>query len=117
MKKALKKIPHFKNEDEERDFWAEADTSDFFDLSSPKKVILPNLKPSTEKISLRLPVNLLSRIKSLANRSDIPYQSYMKMILAEKMQEQFNRPVTALSTIRRGSSAKGVKTLKPRVPA
>ena len=92
MKKALKKIPHFKNEDDERDFWAQSDTSEYFDLSSPQRVVLPNLKPSTEKISLRLPVNLLSRIKNIANRNDIPYQSYMKLILSEKMQELMNHP-------------------------
>jgi predicted DNA binding CopG/RHH family protein len=90
MKKTQKKIPHFKNEDAERDFWATADTSEYFDMSKPKRVILPKLKPSTEKISLRLPANLLYRIKSIANRSDIPYQSYMKLILSEKIQELFH---------------------------
>lgn len=108
MKKALKKIPHFKNEDEERDFWAKADTSEYFDLSSPKKVVLPNLKPSTEKISLRLPVNLLSRIKNIANRSDIPYQSYMKMILSEKIHELLNNS-TNTTTGHHGDNAKGAK--------
>jgi predicted DNA binding CopG/RHH family protein len=95
MKKMLKKIPHFKNEDAERDFWAKADTSEYFDMSKAKRVVLPNLKPSTEKISLRLPANLLYRIKSVANRSDIPYQSYMKLILSEKIQELFHLPIKA----------------------
>ncbi|OGS34869.1 MAG: hypothetical protein A2293_07080 [Elusimicrobia bacterium RIFOXYB2_FULL_49_7] len=103
MKKILKKIPQFKNEDLEHDFWAKADPSDYFDMTKPKRVILPNLKPSTEKISLRLPANLLYRIKSVANRSDIPYQSYMKLILSEKMNELFQAPMKA-ATVHGGSS-------------
>ena len=102
MKKVLKKIPQFKDENAERDFWAKADTSEYFDLSNPKKVILPNLKPSTEKISLRLPANLLYRIKSLANRNDIPYQSYMKLILSEKIQEIFHKSISATIVHRAG---------------
>ncbi|MDD5675009.1 MAG: BrnA antitoxin family protein [Chitinivibrionales bacterium] len=109
MKKHLKKIPHFNTEDAEREFWAKADTSEYFDFSKAKRVTLPNLKPSTEKISLRLPANLLYRIKTLANRSDIPYQSYMKIILSEKIQESFGRAkrpaVRGLAARRRGVSA------------
>jgi predicted DNA binding CopG/RHH family protein len=105
MKKIVKKIPHFKNEDDERTFWAKADSSEYFDLSAPKKVILSNLMPSTEKISLRLPVNLLSRIKTIANRSDIPYQSYMKLILSEKIQE-LSSPQIKNRTIHHRASTK-----------
>lgn len=87
MKKRLKPIPKFRNEDEERDFWATADTSEYFDWSKAEEVIFPNLKPSTETISLRLPKYLLARIKEIANFKDVPYQSLMKIFLAEKVDE------------------------------
>lgn len=88
MKKKLKSIPKFKNEDEERNFWATADTSEYFDWSKVEPVIFPNLKPSTKKISLRLPESLLWRIKKLANAKDVPYQSLMKIFLAERVEKE-----------------------------
>lgn len=90
MKKKLKPIPSFKNEDEERDFWATADSSEYFDWSKAEEVIFPNLKPSTETISLRLPQFLLYRIKQLANAKDVPYQSLMKIFLAERVEKEFS---------------------------
>ncbi len=88
MKKSLKDIPNFKNEDEEREFWAKADTSLYFDFSKAEEVIFPNLKPSTEAISLRLPKYLLARLKELANQKDIPYQSLIKMFLSERVEKE-----------------------------
>lgn len=88
MKKKLKPIPRFKTEDEERNFWATADSSEYFDWSKAEQVIFPNLKPSTESISLRLPQYLLARIKELANARDVPYQSLMKMFLAERVDRE-----------------------------
>lgn len=88
MKKRLKPIPKFKNEDEERDFWATADSSEYFDWSKAERVIFPNLKPSTQTISLRLPEHLLARIKQLANKRDVPYQSLIKIYLAEKVEQE-----------------------------
>ncbi|MBI2036260.1 BrnA antitoxin family protein [Candidatus Microgenomates bacterium] len=88
MKKKFKRIPKFKNEDEEREFWATADSSKYFDWSKAEEVIFPNLKPSTETISLRLPQYLLARIKQIANFKDVPYQSLMKIFLAEKVREE-----------------------------
>lgn len=88
MKKKLKEIPRFNSEDEERDFWAKADTTDYLNWDTAKKVGFPNLKPSTETISLRLPKGLLFNIKRLANKNDMPYQSMMKYILFEKIKEQ-----------------------------
>ena len=85
MNKKLKPIPKFKNEDEERDFWDSADTTEYFDISKPVQLDLSELKPSTESISLRLPSYLLARIKELANANDVPYQSLMKIFLAEKV--------------------------------
>lgn len=92
MKTSKRKIPKFKNEDEERVFWSKESPLDFLDHRKSKKVLLSNLKPSTEVISLRLPTGLLSDIKLVANKNDIPYQSFMKMMLAEKIKENLNSP-------------------------
>ena len=86
--KKFKKIPEFKNEDQEREFWATHDSTDYVDWSKAEEIIFPNLKPSTETISLRLPEFLLARIKQLANAKDVPYQSLMKIFLAEKVKEE-----------------------------
>jgi len=86
--KKLKQIPNFNNEDEEREFWAKSDSSEYFDWSKSEEMIFPNLKPSTESISLRLPSYLLARIKEIANKKDIPYQSLMKIFLNEKMNQE-----------------------------
>ena len=86
--KKLKQIPNFNNEDDEREFWAKADSSEYFDWSKGEEIIFPNLKPSTESISLRLPSYLLARIKEIANKKDIPYQSLMKIFLNENMNQE-----------------------------
>jgi len=86
-KKIINKIPRFKNEDEERDFWATHDFTDYMDQFKPVEMDLSALKFSTETISLRLPQSLLADIKGLANKRDVPYQSLMKMLLAEKIEE------------------------------
>jgi predicted DNA binding CopG/RHH family protein len=85
--KKLKRIPQFKSEDEERDFWSTHDSTEYVDWSKAEKAVFPNLKMSTESISLRLPSHLLARIKALANKKDVPYQSLMKIFLAEKVDE------------------------------
>lgn len=87
-KNKLKLIPKFKNEDEERDFWATNDLTDYFDHFKPVEFDLSRLKPSTETISLRLPGFLLYRIKQLANKRDVPYQSLMKIFLAERVEKE-----------------------------
>lgn len=92
MSKRLKPIPKFKSEDEEREFWATADTSEYFDFAKAERVIFPNLKPTTQKISLRMPSRLLARLKSIANERDVPYQSLMKMFLSERVREEL-RPL------------------------
>lgn len=78
MKDKIKKIPRFENEDKERDFWAAHDTTEYFDTTKPIKMVFPNLKPTSELISLRLPEYLLNEIKKEAHRRDMPYQSLMK---------------------------------------
>lgn len=85
MSKKRKPIPAFKSEAEERAFWESHDSTDYADWSEAKRVRFPNLKPSTKAISLRLPVDLLERIKIAANKRDVPYQSLIKVWLAEKI--------------------------------
>lgn len=85
MSKTLKPVPTFANEAEERAFWQANDTTDYVDWSEAKTVRLPNLKPSSTAISLRLPSSLLERIKVAANKRDVPYQSLIKTWLAEKI--------------------------------
>ena len=84
MNKKLKSIPKFSDKAAERRFWETHDSSDYIDWNKAERVRLPNLKPSTESISLRLPVTLLERIKVAANKRDVPYQSLIKTWLAEK---------------------------------
>jgi predicted DNA binding CopG/RHH family protein len=86
MKKKLKSVPAFESEAEERKFWETRDSTDYVDWSRAKRVRFANLKPSTTAISLRLPLGLLEQIKVAANRRDVPYQSLIKMWLAEKVE-------------------------------
>jgi predicted DNA binding CopG/RHH family protein len=85
MTKKLKTVPKFRSEAEEWVFWETHDTADYFDLSKARRVQFPNLKLSTTAISLRLPQGLLDRIKVAANKRDVPYQSLIKVWLAEKL--------------------------------
>ncbi len=84
MKKKLKTIPTFKTETEERVFWESHDSTEYLDWSQAKNMRFPNMKPSTQAISLRLPLSLLEKIKVEANRRDVPYQSLIKIWLGEK---------------------------------
>ncbi len=88
MNQKIKLIPKFHNEDEEREFWATHDTSEYFDTNKPIELDLSELQPSTETISLRLPQWLLARIKQLASTKDVPYQSLMKIFLAERVEKE-----------------------------
>ena len=88
MKKRLKSIPKFTNEDEERKFWEQHDSSEYIDWSKTQSVVMPNLKPTTRTISLRLPQHLLDSIKAAANARDVPYQSLIKVWLQEKLHNQ-----------------------------
>ena len=88
--KPKKQIPRFRSEAEERRFWATHDSTEYLDWSKAKRVLFPNLKPSVKTISLRLPESLLDALKTLANERDVPYQSLVKMILAERMEEELH---------------------------
>lgn len=83
-----KKIPVFKNEDEEREFWTTHNSTEYVDWDKASKVVLPNLKPTTKTISLRLPISMLNDLKVLANKKDVPYQFLLKVLLSEKIDEE-----------------------------
>jgi predicted DNA binding CopG/RHH family protein len=84
----MDRVPKFASEEEERDFWAEHDSAEYVDWSRAEKVILPNLKPSTRTISLRLPEHMLDQIKLIANKRDVPYQSLLKTLLADRIEQE-----------------------------
>jgi predicted DNA binding CopG/RHH family protein len=86
--KNRKTLPDFTNEDQERKFWSEHDTTEFFDWSKAVQPTFPELKPSTMAISIRLPISMLEDLKSLANSQDVPYQSLMKLYLAERIKRE-----------------------------
>lgn len=89
MARKLKKIPQFKNEDQEREYWAKHDSTEHIDWSKGQAVVLPKLKPSVKTISLRLPDTMLEAIKTLANKRDVPYQSLLKTFLADRIKNEF----------------------------
>jgi predicted DNA binding CopG/RHH family protein len=87
-----REIPRFDNEDEEREFWATHDSTEYVDWSEAQKnPTFSRLKPSTRTISIRLPESLIAELKTLANKKDVPYQSLVKIYLAEKVKEETTR--------------------------
>ena len=107
-----KAIPAFETEAEERRFWETHDTTDYADWSTARPARFPNLKPSTETISLRLPAGLLADLKALANRQDVPYQSLLKVFLADRVAREWQAERTAatrpLKAVRRASGGTAV---------
>lgn len=87
-----KAIPTFRSEDEEREFWATADSTEYFDWSKARRAVFPNLKPSTATISLRLPQGMLDELKVLANQRDVPYQSLLKVFLSDRIAAERAHP-------------------------
>ena len=85
-----KKIPEFSSEAEERKFWQQNDSSEYLDWSEAEEVLLPKLKPSTRKISIRLPESMIEELKLLANKRDVPYQSLLKIFLSERINTELN---------------------------
>ena len=90
MSKQTRPLPRFKTEAEERAFWEARgrDSTEYLDWAKAQRGVLPNLKPSTKTISLRLPQHLLDSIKAAANARDVPYQSLIKVWLQEKVKPQ-----------------------------
>jgi len=81
-------ISGFSSEDKEREFWAAKDSSKYIDWSQAENVSLPNLRPSTRTISIRLPEPMIDRLKVLANKRDVPYQSLLKLFVAERIEQE-----------------------------
>lgn len=88
MKKSVKEIPPFENEEEERAFWDRHDSTDLIDWKKGKRVSFPALKPSLKSISIRLPESMIEELKVIANKKDVPYQSLVKIYLSEKVREE-----------------------------
>ena len=91
MKKKIKPVPKFRNEQDEREFWTTHDTTEYFDFSRSSRVEIefdPGIEAPVKSISLRLPREMLNQLKVLANKKDIPYQSLIKVYLAEKIAEE-----------------------------
>ena len=87
-----KDIPHFENEEAEREFWATHDSAEYLDWSDAEEAILPRLKPTLRTISLRLPESMIEQLKVLAHKRDVPYQSLLKIFLAERIREELRSP-------------------------
>ena len=87
----LKSIPKFQNEDEEREFWATHDSTEYMDWSQAERVVLPKLKPAKKTISLRMSETMLNELRLLANKMDVPYQSLIKVYLRERIDQDLNR--------------------------
>ena len=81
-------IPEFQSEEEEREFWAKRDSTDYIDWNSASRRRLPDLRPSLRTISIRLPVSMIEDLKILANKRDVPYQSLLKVFLAERLEKE-----------------------------
>jgi len=87
-KKTARKPPKFETEDQERQFWAKHDSSEYVNWRQARRVKLVNLRPTTRTISIRLPETMIESLKVFANKRDVPYQSLLKMYVAEKLDEE-----------------------------
>lgn len=108
MQNLSNKIPKFRNEDEEREFWDTHSPLDYFDVGGAKSSSFPALKPSLKSISIRLPENVLEALKVLANKRDVPYQSLIKIFLARQIEQE-----KAILYAKSFRTKKGTPTLKP----
>ena len=84
------KLPKFKDEDEEREFWSSQDSMDYVDWTESEDIVYPKLRPTVKNISIRLPEIMIDQLKSLAHKRDIPYQSLMKTFLAERIERELS---------------------------
>jgi len=91
MKKNKKTLPEFRTEEEERKFWETHDFTDYLESFQPVNLDLSELRPSTKSVTIRLPESLLSALKKLAHEKDIPYQSLMKIFLAERVKKEYKK--------------------------
>ena len=86
----MKKVPRHRSEDEEREFWSKADSTDYIDWKGAKRVTFSKLKPSLRTISLRLPEMMIEELKLLSNKMDVPYQTLIKIFLAERIKKELH---------------------------
>jgi predicted DNA binding CopG/RHH family protein len=91
MSTKLKKLPKFKNKNQEFAFWSNHDVIDYADLSKSKQAVFPNLKPTSTAVLVKFPMHLLNELKNLANKKGVPYQSLMKVYLTEKVEEELSK--------------------------
>ena len=87
-----KDIPRFESEDAEREFWAAHDSTEYLDWSKAEEIELPELRPTLRTISLRLPTSMIEQLKLLAHKRDVPYQSLLKIFLAERIRDELRNP-------------------------
>ena len=113
-KRSLKQIPKFASEADERRFWETHDSAGYVNWWKATVVSMPNLKPSTETISLRLPAPLLSDLKALANKRDVPYQSLLKVFVADRVAEEVAVIEASGRTVSQGAAADEPQTAKGR---
>ncbi|MEA2082149.1 MAG: BrnA antitoxin family protein [Elusimicrobiota bacterium] len=90
MTRNYKKLPEFKNESDEFEFWAKHDAAEFVDMAKSEKVSLPELKPTVKKISMNLPTHLMEQLKMIAHKKGVPYQSLMKIMLTKEVKQELN---------------------------
>lgn len=91
MSSARKKIPKFSSEDEEREFWGREDSTEYVDWSKGAPATLPKLRPTLRTISIRLPESMIAELKRLANKRDVPYQSLVKVFLADRLRTELTQ--------------------------
>jgi predicted DNA binding CopG/RHH family protein len=89
--KSSKRIPTFRDEDEERKFWSGSDSTEFLDWNEAEVASFSNVKPTTRSISLRIPETMLEQIRTIANKRDVPYQSLIKMFLKDRINQELKR--------------------------
>ena len=102
-----KRVPKLKSEQAEREFWAGKDSSEYLDWRKAKRVVLPELRPSLKTISLRVPKSMLEELKLLAHQRDVPYQSLMKVFLAERIEQELDRQPHGQKVAPLGKPARG----------
>lgn len=110
-----KKVPTFESEAAEREFWSHEDSSDYIDWSQATPLVLPNLKPTLRTISLRLPESMIADLKLLANQRDVPYQSLLKMFVADRIREELSSNAGAVEPLAMRKRARRVKTERPAI--
>ena len=102
-----KRVPKPKSEQAEREFWANKDSSEYLDWRKARRVVFPELRPSLKTISLRVPESMLEELKLLAHQRDVPYQSLMKVFLAERIEQELDRQPRGQRVAAFGKSARG----------